>query len=246
MNHSWISLLTALFLLSCSSQLDPGESVEVIAEEQAVSATQEPAAVNAGLVGPVLEAMDSGGYTYVLIRSASGDVWAAAPPTRVQVGQVVEVRDPMAMTQFHSGTMDRTFELIYFSSGLTVPGGAKVPTGASTAKEQPTEAPKEQVARAQGGLTVEEIIAGKDQHVGQAIVFRGKVVKFTPQVMGKNWLHVQDGSGSQGSNDLTVTTDRIAAVGDTVLIKGTLLADKDFGFGYKYDLIIEDAEVTVE
>lgn len=64
--------------------------------------------------------------------------------------------------------------------------------------------------------------------------------------MGKNWIHVQDGTGSDGTNDLTVTTNAVAAVGNTVLVKGNLSADKDFGFGYKYEVVIEDAAVTVE
>ncbi len=74
------------------------------------------------------------------------------------------------------------------------------------------------------------------------------MVKFTPRIMGKNWLHLQDGSGdtAAGTHDLTVTTNVTAKVGDTVLISGAVTLDKDFGEGYKYDVIIEDAKVTVE
>ena len=75
---------------------------------------------------------------------------------------------------------------------------------------------------------------------------RGKVVKFSPQIMGKNWIHVQDGTGAAGTNDLTVTTLDEAKVGDTVLVTGKITLNKDFGMGYKYDLIIEDGKVKVE
>ena len=75
---------------------------------------------------------------------------------------------------------------------------------------------------------------------------RGKVVKFTPEIMGKNWIHLQDGTGAAGTSDLTVTTSASAKTGDTVTVKGILVVDKDFGYGYAYDVIIEDAEVTVE
>jgi hypothetical protein len=64
--------------------------------------------------------------------------------------------------------------------------------------------------------------------------------------MGKNWLHVQDGTGKPGSNDLMVTSKAAAKVGDTVLVKGVVTLDKDFGAGYRYDVILDDAEVTVE
>jgi hypothetical protein len=102
------------------------------------------------------------------------------------------------------------------------------------------------IKKADGGKTVEEIFAGKDQLNGKTVAVRGKVVKFSPEIMGKNWIHLQDGTGKEGTNDLTVTTAAVAKTGDTVLVKGTLVANKDFGYGYKYDVIMEDATLTVE
>lgn len=103
------------------------------------------------------------------------------------------------------------------------------------------------IAKADGGKTVAEVFAEKDALAGQPVTFRGKVVKTNPDIMGKNWLHVRDGSGAEGTNDLTVTTAGTAPnVGDTVVVKGTVALNKDFGMGYQYDIIVEDAEVTVE
>ena len=103
------------------------------------------------------------------------------------------------------------------------------------------------IEKAEGGKTIAEVFADKAGLAGQAVVFRGKVVKVNPGIMGKNWLHVRDGSGAEGTNDLTVTTlEVLPNVGDTVLVTGTVAIDKDFGMGYRYDLIIEDAEVSIE
>lgn len=104
------------------------------------------------------------------------------------------------------------------------------------------------IAKAEGGKTVAEVFAEKDALAGKPVTFRGKVVKTNPNIMGKNWLHVRDGSGAEGTNDLTVTTaaGAIPSVGDTVVVKGTVALEKDFGMGYQYDIIVEDAEVTVE
>lgn len=103
------------------------------------------------------------------------------------------------------------------------------------------------IARADGGKTIAEVFAEKDQLAGQVIVFRGKLVKANANIMGKNWLHVRDGSGAEGTNDLTVTTiDVLPNVGDTLLVTGLLEVNKDFGMGYRYDVIIENAEVKVE
>ena len=99
---------------------------------------------------------------------------------------------------------------------------------------------------AEGGQTVGDVYAKKAELSGKQVKIRGKVVKFSPMIMGKNWIHIQDGTGEAGANDLTVTTSAEANTGDTVLISGTLTTDKDFGYGYAYDVIVEEAEVTVE
>jgi len=116
----------------------------------------------------------------------------------------------------------------------------------------PAPAPAEEVdltgiAKADGGKTVAEVFAEKEQLAGKPVTFRGKVVKTNADIMGKNWLHVRDGSGADGTNDLTVTTaGAIPNVGDTVVVTGPVVLNKDFGMGYVYDVLIEDAQVTVE
>ena len=103
------------------------------------------------------------------------------------------------------------------------------------------------IAKADGGQTVAELHAAKEQLEGETIVVRGKVVKVNANIMGKNWLHVRDGSGEEGTNDLTITTTgAVPAIGDTVLVTGAVGLNRDFGMGYMYPLIVEDAEVTVE
>jgi hypothetical protein len=134
---------------------------------------------------------------------------------------------------------------------------AKAPAGMAAGAEakapHPMPAPEgapvdvSGVARAEGGKTVAEVFAEKDSLAGKPVTLRGKVVKSNAGIMGKNWIHVRDGSGSDGSNDLTVTTTTAQPnVGDTVLITGPLVLNKDFGMGYQYDVIVEDAQVTIE
>ena len=103
------------------------------------------------------------------------------------------------------------------------------------------------IAKAEGGQTVAELYAAKEALEGETVVIRGKVVKVNAGIMGKNWLHIRDGSGEAGTNDLTVTTTGVVPdVGDTVLVTGALGLNRDFGMNYKYPVIVEDAEVTVE
>lgn len=105
------------------------------------------------------------------------------------------------------------------------------------------------ITKAEGGKTVAEVFAEKDKLAGQKVTVRGKVVKANPAIMGVNWLHVRDGSGAEKANDLTVTTAAtgpMPKVGDTVVVTGPVAVNKDFGMGYVYDVLIENAEVKVE
>jgi hypothetical protein len=80
------------------------------------------------------------------------------------------------------------------------------------------------------------------------MTLRGKVVKYNPGILGWNFIHIQDGSGdaAAGSNDLIVTTKANTAVGETVVLSGTIVLDKDFGAGYSYPVLLEDASLTSE
>lgn len=237
----------------------------VNAAEKAVSA--EPAQANA-ITGKVVETMNVASYTYVQLDTGGAKVWAAAPQFAVKVGDTVVVRDAMPMKNYQSKTLNRTFDVVYFSGNVIVNGAAPMTpapaapalsAGASTvAGELPKGHPAipaatapagpdlANIKRAEGGQSVMEIVTGKAKFSGKAIAVRGRVVKFNGGILGKNWLHVRDGSGAEGTNDLTVTTDTVVKVGDLVLVTGTLASDRDFGSGYKYALIVENAKVVVQ
>jgi hypothetical protein len=132
-------------------------------------------------------------------------------------------------------------------NGQSTPG---LPPGhpSLTAPRAPAKVDLTGIKKADGGKTIQEIYAAKAKLAGQAVSVRGKVVKYNAMILGKNWLHIQDGSGKadDGNNDLTVTTTTPAAVGDTVLVTGVVSTNRDFGAGYKYSVIIEGAQVSVE
>ena len=247
-----------------------------------------PAAQSAadGFVGRVTETIKADRYTYVHVDTGTEKIWAATPMFRGKVGDMVVVRKGLAMPNFHSKTLKRDFEMVYFVGAIMVmgkgqdlgrqdqpPAGfptiggkggktqievrgddkgfsqqAKMPAGHPPTDDKSSKSQIEVsgIDRVEDGKTVAEIFAGKEDLAGKEVLVRGRVIKFTSKIMGKNWLHLQDGSGSEGTNDLTVTTNTIVKVGDLVLVNGVVSVDRDFGFGYSYDVILEDAKVTVE
>jgi hypothetical protein len=133
------------------------------------------------------------------------------------------------------------------------PAAAEKPSAAQPAEPHPqpaaayTAVDTSGIKKAEGGKTVAEVFAEKDQLAGKQVVVRGKVVKTRDNIMGKNWVHVRDGTGAEKTNDLTITTsDPLPTVGATVVVTGQLSKDKDLGLGYKYDVLIEDAKVKTE
>ena len=208
-----------------------------------------------GFAGTVAQTIKVERYTYVQVDTGTEKIWAATPAFHGKVGDTVVVPEGLVMKNFHSNTLNRDFDLVHFvgviSSGendqdvgqqLQMPPGHP-PMGVKSSQPQIDVS---KVEKAKDGKTVAEIFAGKKDLAGKQVLVRGKVVKFLPQIMGKNWLHVQDGSGGEGTNDLTVTTTATAEVGDQVLVNGKVSVDRDFGYGYTYEVLLEDAEVTVE
>lgn len=218
------------------------------------------------IAGKVAETMNAGSYTYVLVDTGSNKVWAAANQFPVKVGDAVALSEAMAMQNFHSKALNRDFETIYFAGRAAVngakPGTVKLPDGhpaiggaaGDLPAGHPAVSPKTAPAAidftglkpAERGKTIEQIYAASTKLEGKPVKVRGKVVKYNANILGKNWLHIQDGTGQPGSNDLLVTSSAEARRGDTVLVEGKLTRNKDFGSGYRYEVLLEEAKVTVE
>ncbi len=208
---------------------------------------------DAALSGKVVETMNTGGYTYLRIEKKGKKIWAAVPEMKVTVGQKISLIPGQEMNNFTSKTLNRTFEKIIFSPGpIAAAAGTKdaVAGSASTGSKGAVVASAEKVSvdKAQGpdAYTVAEIYAGKSKLNKKTVKVRGKVVKVSAGIMGKNWVHLQDGSGDpeKGTNNLVMTTQDLPNKGDVVTMNGTLYEDKDFGAGYKYAVIVEEASIV--
>ena len=94
---------------------------------------------------------------------------------------------------------------------------------------------------AEGAIPIAELMNNRGQYEGKLVKVTGKCVKVNSEIMGRNWVHLQDGSGE--NFDLTITTDENIEVGSVVTVEGTIALNKDFGAGYRYEVIMEEARV---
>jgi len=241
--------------------------------------------------GKVLETMTVPDYTYLRIDAPEGKIWVAiAGKNTIEVGQDVQIKPGMAMVDFTSNTLGKTFDVIVFSTGLEgqntpetpkkdavavtadaddisfdqalqAEAGAANPhagmgaaagaaamaqaSGGSTTAIVPAAEVKVDKATGKNAQTVGECFANAKKLDKTKVKVQGKVMKISKMIMGKNWVHVQDGTGNpmKNTHDLVVTTLDTPKTGSIVVIEGTLHANKDFGAGYKYEVIIEDAEI---
>ena len=226
-----------------------------------------------GTTGTVIETMNASGYTYMLIDSGAEKTWVAIPEAKIEKGSEITYSSGMIMKNFDSKSLNRTFETIIFSSGLmgkndTPSNGAVADDSfASAVKTEQKKvdvsapameasggssgaiAPYQEItvakAEAANGYSVEEIFSKAKELNGQKITLRGVVTKVSANIMGRNWIHLQDGTGNpmQNSHDIVVTSAENPELNSEITIEGIVAAEKDFGAGYKYAAIIEEAKV---
>ncbi|MFT5123505.1 MAG: hypothetical protein ACI9TH_000052 [Kiritimatiellia bacterium] len=229
---------------------------------------QQPfAAPAANRSGVALETIDATSYTYIHLDTGTQKIWLAGPKTPVKKGERVTTPVGFLMKDFQSPSLKRKFAEIYFVSQIRVGDGAAAPQALPPGHPPLGGGPGADAAKAlsahHGGAakpgavvdfsglkkadkTVAEIFAEADKLKGSSVKLRGKVVKVTVGVLNRNWLHVRDGSGEPGTNDLTVTSESDAPIGSTVLVEGTIVTDQDFSMGYKYPVLMEKSSITVE
>jgi hypothetical protein len=212
-----------------------------------VWAADKPAAPPAAAVsGEVLETMDDAGFTYLRLKTKDGEAWAAVRQAPVKTGAQVTIENVTAMQNFESKSLKKTFPVIYFGDlpGAGAPAGHDM-AAAHAGMGKAADVGDVRVARATGAnaRTIAEIVTKSAELKDKPVLVRGKVVKYNQAIMGKNWIHLRDGSGSAAANtnDIVVTTAEQAKLGDVVTVKGVVRTGKDFGAGYAYKVLIEDA-----
>lgn len=200
--------------------------------------------------------MNASSYTYVRVQGDAGEIWAAAPQFAVKAGDRVRVPLEMPMTNFHSSALGRDFPLIYFVSSITPANGTSVSDAPATAPAGDIHGSIRSQASAvttpmpapPGGITIASLWGSRKTLAGKPVTIHGVVVKYNPGILGRNWIHLQDGTGkaADGSNDVTVTSseDVPLKVGDTLVVTGTAVVDKNIGDGYQYPVLVENARIV--
>ena len=193
-------------------------------------------------IAKVVDKIEVKDYNYLQVSENKKEYWIAVPTMPIDVGETVYFSKYTVMSDFKSNTINRSFDEILFVDDArkspTPDEMKKIHTDALTIDKK-----KVKIEPAAKGKTIEQIYSQKNDLKGQIVKVRGKVVKFNKQIMKRNWIHIQDGTGSENNFDLVVTSNDEANVGDVITAEGKLAVDKDFGSGYFFPVIIEEAKI---
>jgi hypothetical protein len=193
-----------------------------------------------------IEVIQAKSYTYVRAVEDKKDYWIAIDKMDVKEGETYFWSDGIVVNNFKSKELNRTFPGIFFIQDFTdkpILSTTDASSATMPARPQPAEKPGITVPKAEGGVTIAELYAKKKSLEGKTIKIRGEVEKFLPQIMKRNWIHLQDGTRDGNNYDLTITTMDTVKIGDIVVFEGVLSVNKDFGAGYVYDVIVENARL---
>lgn len=255
-----LSLVSIVFV-SCSNQsgqnAENDKALEQVmqkmmkGEKQASQRTKNLASANQA---KVVDAIDAGIYTYVRLNENGKVFWAAINSRPIEIGQSYTYSDATMMLDFESKQLGRTFDTVMFiqhfdiaksmESGNMHAGEFKKSDPHSHTKTRQQE--EIEVSAPGEGYTIQNVYDQGKALAGQQITVRGEVVKISQNIMKRHWIHIQDGSRSGNNYDLTITTSKPIdfKVGDVLTFSGVLSVDKDFGSGYFYTAIMEQASWT--
>jgi hypothetical protein len=181
----------------------------------------------------VEESLSSGGYTYMKVLEEKNSYWIAMTQREVTVGQNITFSEQGWMKNFHSKTLDRTFDNILFAADAT-----------SQSEKLSDIRPNIMMSEYEqkGTISIAELFKNRNIYAGKVVTIRGKVLKTSVGIIKRNWTHLSDGSRFQNMDDIVFTSENgLPRDGDIVLATGTVAIDKDFGYGYFYPVIIENS-----
>ena len=224
-----------------------------VMNEVVPTANTAPAAAHTVVTEEVLQTSQ---YTYIRAKEGKTELWLAVAKMEVAVGKTYYFLGGLPMTDFASKELKRTFKEILFLDNISenpksisqsatpaAPSAAATQMG-STGSAIPLDKKEIKLKHSKDDITISKLFENKKAYAGKTIKIKGEVIKFSSGIMKKNWIHLQDGTEASGKFDLTITTDQEVKVGDHITVEGVITLDKDFGFGYFYEVIMEDAKLV--
>jgi hypothetical protein len=188
-------------------------------------------------------------YLYLNVSEGNEQFWIAVRKQEVNVGETYYYKRALLKTNFESKENNKVFEKIYLVTKLVSANHGNEQetkinnidisevTDVNKSKAEKVESSKS-IVTVEGSVKIAELVENISKYEGKTVQVSGKCVKINPGIMNRNWIHIKD--GSKDDYDLVITSDTFVAEGTMITMKALVSVNKDFGAGYKYDLILEN------
>jgi len=200
----------------------------------------------------VKEFIQTTNYTYFYVSEGNAEYWMASPKTETKVGETLSYTTSFEMKDFVSPELGRTFDQVFFIQDLSRSAGVHMgtPRTARPAEQMPMpmqeqeQIPEEDLEEVEGETSIEKLIGSSSDFGDKIVTVSGKVTKVNPMIMNRNWVHITTEPADGKNLDLTITTLENVSVDDIVTFRGRISIDRDFGAGYRYEVIMENAKLV--
>ncbi len=220
---NYLIIVTSLLLVSCGKDEEP--QPQTGSHKVTVKSTQ-----------------NASNYSYLLVEENDQEYWIAVPQMEIKPGEQLIFTKSLEMLNFQSPTLNKTFDKILFVEDAVKPSSVQnIPSPHSQVKSAGKQNIK--VTPLDNGITIEKIYADKGKLEGKTILIKGVVTRFNENIMDRNWIHIQDGTGSAEDYDLVITTPDSVAVGKEIVLEGKVVLNQDFGYGYSYSVMLENGKI---
>ncbi len=232
MKLHYLTIVIFFLLLACADE-----------EDKSISELEE--LIHEPHIARVIEKFQDKEHTYLQVTESKETYWIAVPSLKIEIGETVYFSRFVERTDFKGENVDQTFDNILFVADArksATPDEMKnINSVAASVKKQDVV-----VEQLTDGKTIQQIFMQRSELSGEIIKVRGKVVKYNEHVLQRNWIHIQDGTGTVSDYDLVITSSDKVQVGDIIIAEGKLSNDKDFGAGSFFEVIVEDAKIIRE
>lgn len=236
----FILFLTGILMVACNSK---PTVVEAVSTESTQTSPASPDNTESHKV-KVDEVLQTKKYTYLRVTEGTSNYWIAISKAEVAIGDMCIYTGGLKMHGFKSTELDRIFEELLLVSNISRAGdnGVKSLFESMVDKEkEPTPTSNQKIKEVKGAIKISDLLANPKKYEGKEIIVTGRCTKINHQIMGRNWIHIEDGSGK--NQELTITTQDVLQLGEVGVFEGTISLDKDFGAGYRYEIIMENAKL---
>jgi len=253
-----LSAVLVLMMTSCnngpkviSSSVEEGSSNNEggstgIFSDTVSYANNKPGATKSGMHEVVVqEVLPTSKYVYMRVKEGEEEFWVATAKQEVEVGQTYFYKGGLLKTNFESKEYNRVFDKVYLVGKIVAANHSQTASSMGNIpqlKEEKGNSSEPRNIQKEGSVRIADLVANPEKYEGKTIQISGECTKVNPNIMGRNWMHLKDGSNDD--YDLVITSDVAIPEGHVVTMTGKVVLNKDFGAGYKYDLILEEGKIV--